>query len=357
MNTNKYRTDIITEIDDDLIKQWNNLWEEAENSTVFNSYQWFEACLNTYNIGSYELYVCYYDKRLVMVLPLCSLRYAGIKVLGTICNNFLVDTPFLAEKYDTKLIKYFFGEIMKNNNLFIQKIDDKASCLIHKLFPDTFFSLISVNPCVHISGDPVSLMSKSALSKIRSVIKKNDFLFKLKVYDIKSDLNQCLKMMFEIEQKSSKKIHSKDIFSEEINRVFFSKLSESCRGFIRTYVLYYNNQPIAYQFGFLYRKTYAAYQIAYLNEYRKIFPGKIVLFKLIDSLTHEPIDMLDFGGGISSFKQEFTPNYRLLYNMFYSKNMLIMLWWKFVNFARRVNQILFPIKHTRDHDFLFKTLS
>jgi len=53
---------------------------------------------------------------------------------------------------------------------------------------------------------------------------------------------------------------------------------------------------------------------------------------------------------------EFTSDYRVLYNIYYSPNFFVMLWWKLINKLRRLRQIIKPKKYTRDHEFLFKTI-
>ena len=147
---------------------------------------------------------------------------------------------------------------------------------------------------------------------------------------------------------------SSDIFSKKETRDFFYAIIRNCPDLVRICLLYVNRIPIAYQYGYLYKNSFACDQIAYRNDYAKLRPGKTVLYYLIEMMKDTSVKWLDLGGGISSYKTEFTDNYRVLYNLYYSPNPAIMAWWKGINFVRRVKQVAFPKKHTRDHQFLFK---
>src|SRR5664279_4104326 len=114
----KYNTNLIKQIDETLISQWNELWSRAENSSVFNSYEWFLTCQQTFKLNNYEFHVCYdKDGKLLAILPLTVSSHFGIKVSESICNKFLVDTAFLVEKLDPELLKAFFNSIIEKRNI------------------------------------------------------------------------------------------------------------------------------------------------------------------------------------------------------------------------------------------------
>ena len=354
-NNMNYKTKIIHNIDKELITQWKDLWNRAENASIFNSYDWFLTCQELGHMKEYELYVCYKDDKLVAILPLSVYRKFGIKVSGVIGKDFLVDTAFLMETYEPELVKQFFSSIFTKRNIYIQKIDQQAVNILKNNFSNLFFSLMSVNPSMNLTGELFESVSKSTVSQIKSIIKKNPDQFSFKIFDRHNNIKEQLQTMFAVDQSSSKKLRSMDTFAEQKNKDFFSTISKNS-DIVRLCFLYYNNLPIAYQFGFLYGNTFCAYQTSYLNEYRKLRPGKTMLFHLIEHLQELNVDILDLGGGISAYKQEFTQDYRLLYDVYHSKNIFVLQWWKLINLIRRKKQLIFPKKFTRDHEFLFKTL-
>ncbi|HZE86807.1 MAG TPA: GNAT family N-acetyltransferase [Methylomirabilota bacterium] len=356
MNTTKYQIHTIKNLEETLIKEWKQLWEQAENATIFNSYEWFVSCQEVEKFKEYEIHVCYKDDKLVGLLPLQASYQFGIKVMSVVGKAFLVDTPFLLQTYDASLLEHFFKHIITKKNIYLQKIDNQAASLLQILFPKMFFPLMSVNPYITITDDPFASVSPSTVSQIKKMLRKNPGQFRFEIFDGEIDLEKHLQTMFAVEQNSSKKQRSMDIFSKQQNKDFFTAISKNAKKFVRIGFLYYDTIPISYQFGFLCSKEFIAYQTSYLNEYRKLRPGKTMLFHLLQSLK-EQVRIIDLGGGISAYKQEFTPDYHFLYDMYYSRNLFIMLWWKFINIVRRLKQIIFPQKFTQDHRFLFKPYS
>jgi len=350
---NKYRTSIVTKIDDQLINQWKQLWKRAENASAFNSYEWFTSCLEVKQDKEYELYLCYKNDILVGILPLESYRQFGIKVLGTIFKEHHIDTPFLVESYDKELFKHFFGFVFTGENIFLQKVDNKSTLILKKLFPDLFFSLMSVNPVVDLTQDPFAATHHSTVKQMKKILRTNPDTFRLAVYH--DDLEKHIKEIFKLEEKSSKKTRSMDIFSHKENRDFYLTVIKNCKDMVRICFLYFNDLPVAYQYGYVFGNRFVGDQIAYRNEYSKLRPGKLIIYLLLNFLKEENFTMFDLGGGISTYKTEFTDKYRLLYNVYYSNNPIIVFWWKLINTIRRKKQILFPMKNTRDHEFLFRT--
>lgn len=357
MKEDKYFIKVASEADNSLIAEWKSLWRVSQNANPFNSYEWFLACVKAGKVKDYRIFACYRDRELVLVLPLCVRKKFGIKTFSTLLNNFQVDTAFLAKKNNSELLKFFFSYIFETGNLYITKIDDKSANLIKQLFPKAFLTLMSANPCLELAEDPLRFVSKSNRKNIKKIINRNINQLSLKEVVSKSDLSKAMKIIFAIDGKSSKKRKSMDIFSKAENRVFFQSLVKHCGSFVRIYFLKYAGVSVAYQFAFLSKGIFAAYQTSFLYEYRKIDPGKTMLTLLLERLNNESVHVIDFGGGVSAYKQEFTPDVRYLFDLYYSTNVLMMFWWRAVNKARRLKQILLPKKYTRDHEFLFRTLN
>lgn len=354
MKTQNYKIEVVKKVDKELQETWEALWEKAENANMYNSYPWFHTCLETGKIENYKVYLCYKNNNLVAILPLQQYRCFGIKVFGSFDKEHLVDTPFLIESYDKEIVKPFFEEILQKENIFLQKLDDKATKVVHEVFPNLFFTLMSVNPLLNLENDPFAHMSPSTLGQIKRIIHKNEDKLVFKTY--RTNLPEHLKTIFALQNNSSKKARAMDIFADEKNRVYYSNLITYCKQFVCINILYFDDKPIVYEIGAMYHNHYAGDQISYHNDYKKLSPGRLLTFYLLSHLKQEKITELDMGGGISSYKMSVAGNYRLLYNMYYSPNSIVMFWWKVINKARRVKQILFPKKFTRDHEFLFKTL-
>lgn len=348
----KYQIKRLKQLDKETIKQWKSLWKHADNANIFNSYEWFLTCIKTTESKTYEIIVCYDAEKLVALLPLQAYRQFGIKVLGSISKEHLVDTPFLMETYDEELLRQFFTFVFTHKNIYLQKIDGKAVQIMHTVFPTLFFSLMSVNPIISLDSD--SMISSSTIKQIKKIMRKNTDQLRFIMFD--NNLKKHLQTMFVLEKESSKKLRSMDIFSKRETKKFYQEVIKNCSELVRICFLYFNEVPIAYQYGYWQKESFVCDQIAYRNEYSRLRPGKTLLYFLIEELKKSPLKTIDLGGGISNYKIEFTHEYRLLYNMYYSSNMFIVLWWKIINIVRRAKQIIMPLKNTQDHKFLFKEL-
>src|SRR5581483_1317923 len=106
MKNSLYHIEIIKNADEAFIKEWKQLWKRAENANIYNSSEWFLACLDTNNIQEYEIHALYQKDTLVALLPLTPYRCFGVKVYGTFDKEHLVDTAFLMEKYDKRTLEY-----------------------------------------------------------------------------------------------------------------------------------------------------------------------------------------------------------------------------------------------------------
>lgn len=347
-----YKILILKEIDKKFIKEWQLLWDKAENANIFNSYEWFQTSMELNEKKEYEIIVCYQKERLVAVLPLQQCKVFGIKVFGTINKEHLIDTAFLTEKYDKRLFKKIFSIIL-DRSIYLQKVDEKDIKIMHDIFPNFFYSLISVNPIMNLCNEPYSTVTPSTLNHIKRIIRKNPGL-RFEMYH--TNLDKHMSTMFKLHEKSSKKVRSMDIFDDSHVKNYYVTLTKKFARAMRIGFLYYENEPIAYQFGFTYRDIFVGDQIGYHNDYKRLSPGKTIIYLMVEYLKRHKINFLDEGGGISTYKMEFAKEYRLLYNIYYSPNMFIMIWWKTINKIRRIKQLMFPKKFTRDHEFLFKSI-
>jgi CelD/BcsL family acetyltransferase involved in cellulose biosynthesis len=176
------------------------------------------------------------------------------------------------------------------------------------------------------------------------------------VYTSKKEILSYLETMFDIDTNSGKKKLKRDIFSNEKEREVFRNFVLFCSQFVQICILRFDGKAIAYNFNFAFGNHYVGYHTSYLAEYKHLSPGKLVVYCLIEYLAKSNYKLLDMGEGLSTYKQEFTKDYVMQYDLYMSNNSMVLQWWKLINTARRVKQIVLPEKNTRDHEFMFKTI-
>lgn len=353
-NMYTYQIKVYKSLTGNFIRQWKELWSHSKNANVHNSYQRFLICVETYNIKDYEIYACYRNKKLVALMPVCSYRRFGIKVTGSVANNVYYNTSFLIKDYTKDLFKYFFMHVIPKSNFYITRVDSRSAEILKLLFPKLLLSVMAGIPYLDLNNDPLRFIPQSTLKKVRKILEKHSGKFKFEIYD--DNLEDLLKTIFLIERNSSKRLRTRDIFSKKDRREYFKNLVRYGHKLANIAMLYYQNIPIAYSFNLNYGNMFHCAQKAHLNEYKKFMPGKIVAVLLLESLRNTRVERIDFGAGVDSFKQELTPVYYLIYDMYFSKNIFVMFWWRSINAIRRLKKILVPERFTRDPEFLFRTL-
>src|SRR5262249_49779291 len=91
------------------------------------------------------------------------------------------------------------------------------------------------------------------------------------------------------------------------NHVFVSNLTTWGRhGWLRAYVLFGDEKPIAYAIGYLIERRFQYEQIGYDPELARSSPGTYLLSRIVEDLIEsKAADLLDFGSGDADYKRLF----------------------------------------------------
>ncbi len=349
---NKLETKIITKIDKEFLLAWYKLWRESNYAHFFNTPEWFIACLETEKISDYKIFACYKGGNLCALYPVAVSLKFGVKVLSSPTKKFSEKSTLLVKDYDPKVVWAIFDAITKNANVYLHELEDKVVSLLLEENPKILASVSSINPYINVKTDSFRFLSKKQKSKVVNKVKKN--LPNLSYVQHRDNLTKYLAVIFDIEAKSYKKLKKKDIFSDSKARSLYKNIVKYASKYVSIDIVYYNNKPVVYSFGFIYKNTYLAFHTAYLASARHLSPGKILLYFLLNNLRERNFELFDFARGHNILKKEFTPYYHLQYDLYYSRNYLIRAWWNLINFARRIKAIISLSPNSKDGDFLFK---
>ena len=76
------------------------------------------------------------------------------------------------------------------------------------------------------------------------------------------------------------------------------------RGWLRSYILYGNQTPLAFQMGFQFKSTYEFFETGFDSEWAKFGPGAVLEYMVIeDLLSHDSPQRGDFGFGDAEYKR------------------------------------------------------
>ncbi len=95
-----------------------------------------------------------------------------------------------------------------------------------------------------------------------------------------------------------------NIANSERQRAMFTAMANL--GALRSYLLYHDDQPVAFVYGWQWQGLYNYEQIGYDGRVAAHGPGKVLLFRLIEDLiARDTPEVLDFGNGDADYKRRF----------------------------------------------------
>ena len=97
-------------------------------------------------------------------------------------------------------------------------------------------------------------------------------------------------------------------------KFFYNKLYniESDNLKIYTSVLKFEDQEMSYNFGILYKNYFYYLVPAYRDSLKKMSPGKLLLYKILEWCFENSINFLDFGQGEEEYKKKITDKYNYI---------------------------------------------
>ena len=314
------RIEVIKELNNNFVGKWHEVWENQQNIHFFNSPEWFISCLKTFNIKNYSIFVGYRNEQIKIIWPVVKMRKFGINVLGSPGGKYLDKSSLLFVDNDLEIIEALVEKILKNANIYLVEINKEIKNNIVDLGITRLIWQASINPYISLDLEPFRFIKNKQRNEIRNKIKKHQNSFSFKLYV--DNLDRYLETIFEIEKKSFKRKKGKHIFNKKIAKNLFSNII-SKQGNVSISLLYFNNKPIAHMFGLICKKRFLGYHMAYLEGYRKLIPGKVLLYFLLLELVKRRFTLFDFSRGDSILKKQFTQQKKIQYDIFISKKVIV----------------------------------
>ncbi len=335
---------LIKELTTELESRWKQLWDASSSAHPFNSPQWFKACVQAFDIRDFNLFVCIGEREeLHGVLPLVRMKKFGVNVLGSPGKKYLDKSTILAR--DKATTKSIMTETLQRDNLYLSELDNGSLDTVSELH--ALYEVASMNPFIALDGDPLRNLANRQRNYLQNMICRHEEKLEFQ-FNRRPDHNQ-LKTMFEMEVMSHKKKLGRDIFSNQEARNLFQSISALAPEHCSVSFLYFDGEPVAHIFGLIYKKTFLAYHMAYLEKFRKMIPGKILLYYLLNALKEAHFETFDFSRGSSILKNQFTKTSLLQYNVFISASASIRWYWRIillfnkleVKFKRLIKSVFF----------------
>ncbi len=322
---------LIKEINNDFIRNWKNAWEGQGNSHFFNSPEWFIACLNSFNFKEYFIFVGTQDRKIKVILPLIRVKKFGINFFVSPGGKYLdKSTIFFVDDINPIVIGALIEKTLEYGNIYLAEADKRIRNIITDLQVNRFVRQSSINPYISLDFNPFRFMKNKSKNEIKNKIKKYaDYSFKI----CTDFFDKHIKTVFYIENNSFKRKRGRNIFDDKIARRLFLNIIRN-REHVLIFLLYFKNKPIAHMVGLVYQRIFLAYHMAYLENYRKLIPGKVLLYFLLPELKKQKFDLFDFSRGDNFLKRQFTQQKKVQYDVFLPRKKMISLYLSFIFFIK-----------------------
>ena len=321
---------IYKDFSDELSKLWLTFESESDNY-FFQSYKWqklwYQQQIKYKNKIDNHTVVVSLSNIIIMILPF-NIQYNNyVKILkwsGFPFSDY--NAPLIRSNYsiDYEDFIIIWNKIINNNDFDCVFFENQPEKIIN--LPNPFFYFLKKKDNNHYYGvkfEKNLVIKKKELVNIKYQTNRLKNLGRLdfKTADNIEDINKVINFIIVNKSKQYKRTNAWNLFNVDIHRDLFELCNFNLKENIDISYLSLNNEIIAAQSGYKYKKRYYYLFPVYKNEYRKFSPGKILLQKLIIEYKSKLFDCFDLTIGSENYKMNFS-NYTMRSALFLqSKNL------------------------------------
>lgn len=305
---------IFDEFNDFLIENWNTLYKNGGNYNL--SYEWCNIWFKYFSKNKQLYIITYWEKGVLKLLAPLYKRRHTVYLIGTKPDlydefNILYDD----EKYISKFLDY-----IKDNRIQIHFKHINIETPIAKYLVK-WFTQSNVMYKSHITETKPCIMGEFAPSKnLKHDVKKC-------TNNAKNFYNSELEFTFNVERNKTIIKEFIELHKQRWGGGLLVKKPQICNFiedlFLNTNLMTFsqlklkeNNETLAYLIGFIdSQQIFWSSMSAYKYEYKKISPGKVLLFNIIKEAYEQGVKKYDFGRGSEGYKNWFANYDEPLFNV------------------------------------------
>lgn len=309
---------IYNKITQELLKQWQELWEKSSFANYSNAPHWFLSVVDVFCLTNYVVIAVYENDKLIAIGGLVKEKKYGLHFYTNMPSDFVCGVPFLIDSTDITTVNEFVNQLLQLGNIFLSNVPEEFMNLVKQYTSQMDAIVQSSNYFLPLQKDKNGLAVLNKRIKLVKQIKEYKEKIEFRSYDGKT--KEGLEIAFMLDEQSSKHGKGYNTFNTSLMKKFYKCLSQNFGKHFLVNILYFENKPIAYEIGFFVNRTYFGSQMAYDIEYRQYSPGKVILAYTADFLASKSAKMWDLGSGESPVKKLVTEEKRQLYQVIISSN-------------------------------------
>lgn len=300
---------------------WNALVGHDETHTVFQTYQWFDSWWSAFG-AEYELFfiVTRDAREIVGFAPLMICRSGRRRVLSFATDPNSDYNDIIASRNKPEVVREILRTIADHSALWdrvsLRNIPQQS--VTHAIIKDASRRHAFrrrerpkiASPMLQIKGrEPEirALINKYSIRRPYRVFHMNGRL-ELERITERSEAEAMLPLFFEQHIERCKITHYESPFVDHrMRRLYLNLLSTMLpHNWVFFSVLRFDDEPIAFHFGFDYRSRIIWYKPSFDIALGRYSPGSVLLRQLIDYALHHGRSELDLSIGDEPFKERFS---------------------------------------------------
>ncbi len=301
-------------------RRWNALVAETEGCTIFQTHEWFECWWSTFG-HQHQLFLVtvWDDETLVGIAPLMVVRRAGLRRLEFIGSSNADYQDFILGKRAAELlpllVRFLFERRNEWNMMILRNVPTDS--MTFALLTDAMrviglaaidFERVSC-PTLEISSHPGEFRRLSDTYSFRRRVRQLRQLGELTFtrFQTTSQVDHYLPQFFEQYVARRRGSVAAKLMAQSDIRAFYVALAQSmlAAGWLHFSALECAGHPVAFHFGFEYRRRLYWYKPSFDPELARYSPGTVLLSHLIRDAVGRDLKELDFTVGAETFKYRY----------------------------------------------------
>lgn len=326
-----------TDLNEQLISDWEKLWHKSKFANIVNSPFWTIAAQKAFSGNQLRIITIYNNttNELLAVAAFTKKKVNGIPVWTIPADEFANKTSLLVDFKDQKVARLFLKELFKLGTIYLTELTEDQIREIQRNTRAFTTWKHDVNPYIDFSKGKYGNMPNRRINNLFNRIKTAKIDMKL-ITTNNENSKKTLETCFSIETTSAKQSKGKSVFHRDDVKEFYRNLVGLNPSSIPVSILYFNDKPVSYLIGFLVNNIYQGSQKAYLTGFEYFNPGKLALIKVLDFYKENGNPAIELGRGSDRFKRDFTSDFQVLYNLIISKNNFIRIYIKNINTLKEI---------------------
>lgn len=328
MNKSKFDIFIYNNIDDELLKEWQEIKNNCKNY-IYQDLNFLKDYLDfkKTNIENINIVIIRLksNKKIFAIFPFEIIPYWGIKILRWIGSE---DFDYFFPIFNFEVeIQYNFEDLWNNilsvvqnyDVVFLRKLPNKIDSFYNPIVELNKNVLFDSNIyLINLNFDFNSYVESILKNKnIKEFLRTNKKLFSdhnkvnIKIID---ENNPHLMPSDIINKKidNFKKKNKKITFNKSVIKFFDNFNKNNTRMIV---ALYIEDKLISASFNFIYKnRLYYLIPVIFDQNYNRYSPGKFLILKLIEWAYSNKINIFDFGIGPEAYKKYWSNSSANLYN-------------------------------------------